>query len=139
MTTIRSIVVVALLAVVTGACGSQTDTPTAPSVTAPTTATWWGIHLLPGSVTRSFAATQSGTVTATITTISPTTPTLTLGIGIPQLLESGCTLTRTVPAVAGTTPALTATVDAGTFCLKLYDETGKAVGPLTFSVTLVHP
>jgi len=131
------IVAIALLAV--AACGSNdtTTTPTTPTPASPTTATWTGILPVPGSVSRSFEATQAGTVTVTLTAISQRPVAPTLGIGIPQSGASGCVLTQAAPAVVSSDPVFRMQVDAGVFCVKLTD-TGNT-GSLTFSVTLVHP
>jgi hypothetical protein len=131
------IVAMALLA---GAgCGSNdtTTTPTTPTATGPTTVTWTGILPVPGSVSRSFEATQAGTVTVTLTAISQRPVAPILGIGIPQSGASGCVLTQAAPAVASSDPIFRMQVDSGVFCLKITD-TGNT-GTVTFSATLVHP
>ena len=44
-----------------------------------------------------------------------------LGIGIPQANGSGCHLTQTMQTGASSAPQLTVAVDAGTYCVRLYD------------------
>lgn len=63
---------------------------------------------------------------------------MTLGIGIPQTGETGCTLTQIVPATSATDPLIRTTVDSGVYCLKLFDKGGIS-STVTFSATLVHP
>jgi hypothetical protein len=136
----RALLFVLLLTLVAAGCGSDTqEAPTTPTTpTSPATVTWWGILPVPGSVSRSFVATQAGAVTATLTTISATTEPMMLGIGIPQNGESGCVLTQSTQAVSRTDPLLSLNVDAGTFCLKLF-STGQTPASVTFEVKLVHP
>jgi len=61
-----------------------------------------------------------------------------LGIGIPQSNGAGCLLTQTVAASAAAAPQITVAVDAGTYCVRLYD-TGSLVTQVAFIVTIVRP
>jgi hypothetical protein len=57
-----------------------------------------------------------------------------LGVGIPQSDGAGCYLTETVSAGAGS--QLTVAVEAGTYCVRLFD-TGALTSQVAFSVTIV--
>lgn len=135
-----SIVVIgALVALIGAGCNSQT--PTAPSAappTSPTTVTWTNTLLMPGTISRSFAATQAGSVSVTLTSLGASPVPVQLGIGIPEAGGGGCILSQTVPALPATEPLFQTTVDTGVFCLKIY-HAGGATAAVGFSITLVHP
>ena len=60
------------------------------------------------------------------------------GVGIPQASGSGCYLTQTVLAGASSSPQLTVQVDAGVYCVRLWDL-GTMTSPTAFTVTIVRP
>ena len=67
----------------------------------------------------------------------PATIYMGLGVGTPvsgacQLLSGGYTVTQ-----AGTTAQLSGTINAGTFCVMVYDA-GNMVAPVTYAVTVTH-
>jgi len=112
---------------------------TSPTPTSPVTETFSGQFTPGGSAARAFTAAAAGTVSITLTQIGPPSDAAVgLGIGIPQSNGSGCLLTQTVAATASTTPQITAAVDAGTYCVRLYD-TGSLVTQVAFIVTIVRP
>jgi hypothetical protein len=115
------------------------STATSPTATSPVTETFSGQIIPGGSAARSFTAASAGTVSITLTQIGPPADLVVgLGIGIPQANGSGCHLTQAVQAAASSAPQFTAAVDAGTYCLRLYDP-GTLVAPAAFSVTIVRP
>lgn len=132
-----------VLALVGSACGDDTvaTTPT-PTPTSPVTEIFSSGLLPLGTAARTFVAAQAGSVAITLTSSGPPGGvSLSVGIGIPTPTASGgCSLTSAVvaaPAVSG--PAqLTATVDAGTYCLKVFD-TGTLTAQTFFSTTIVRP
>src|SRR5262247_1120485 len=90
-----AIVVMSTLAA--AGCGSDNNSTT-PSSTAPTAGTTtFTATLAPGGTAMSqFTASTTGTVSVTLSTTSPPSTPLGLGIGIPGVNIGGCDLTKTV-------------------------------------------
>ena len=121
--------VVSLLAAV--AC-DDASTATSPTTTSPVTETFVGQVSVGG-------AASAGTAAITLTQIGPPADvTVGLGVGIPQSGGAGCYLTQTVQAGASSAPQLTVAVEAGTYCVRLFD-TGALTSPVAFNVTIVRP
>jgi len=121
--------VVGLLAAV--AC-DDASTATSPTTTSPVTETFVGQVSVGG-------AASAGTAAITLTQIGPPADvTVGLGVGIPQSGGAGCYLTQTVQAGASSAPQLTVAVEAGTYCVRLFD-TGALTSPVAFNVTIVRP
>ena len=93
-----------------------------------------------GAAARSFSAASAGTAAdhadADRTAGRPR-PSVSAS-GIPQSDGAGCYLTQTVQAGASSAPQLTVPVEAGTYCVRLYDP-GALTSPVAFSVTIVRP
>ena len=51
---------------------------------------------------------------------------------------TGCLLNSSVTAAAGSAPQLSAPVDAGDYCVKLFDV-GGLTAPMSFTLTIVYP
>ena len=60
------------------------------------------------------------------------------GIGLRNGTGSGCLVTREVVGTAGAAPVLSAQVDAGTYCVKVF-ETNRLTAPMSFTVTITYP
>jgi hypothetical protein len=126
------------LALSTASC-DDASTATSPTATSPVTETFTGLFLPGGSAARSITAASSGTVSLTLTQIGPPADLVVgLGIGIPQSNGAGCYLTQSVQTRASSSPQLSVPVDAGSYCLRLYDP-GTLVAQVAFSVTIVRP
>jgi hypothetical protein len=140
-----------LLAVVLmcgGCSGSAIDTLNAPATTgtAKGTDTFSSFLALGGSSVHTFSLGQAGTLTVTLTSVTPG-GVLGLGVGTPDASGAGCTLTSAVDATAavvdaanGTaTPQLTIQVASGKYCVKVYDN-GQLDGiGRSFTVSIGHP
>jgi hypothetical protein len=101
--------------------------------------TWQTNLATEGATSRSFTTTRSGTVSITLQQFgSSTTMRAGLGVGIPLADGSGCVLSRSVETVAGTTAQLELDVDAGDYCVQVYDL-GELTSPTAFTVVLVYP
>jgi hypothetical protein len=91
-----------------------------------------------GTATRTFTASQAGTVSVLL---SRTDPAVTLGLGIGILPATGadCKFSQTVNTGAGTTPQISVAVDPGTYCAGAYDL--GTVGPngVLVTITVTHP
>ena len=134
----RLAAVVAGVALAAAGC-DDASTATSPTTTSPITETFTGQFVPGGSAARSVIAASSGTVSITLTQIGPPADLVVgLGVGIPQASGAGCYLTQIVQAGASSSPQLTVPVDAGTYCVRLYDP-GTLTSPVAFSVTIVRP
>jgi hypothetical protein len=123
--------------VVVLACGDRT-TPTSPTTsTGPTTETFTSQLTPRGGATRAFAASVTGSVTVTLTSLSGDIP-IGMGVGIPFANGSNCYLSASVETGPSSSPQIEVPVDAGQYCVKVYDA-GTLAGPVTFSLTVVHP
>ena len=139
-----SLVATLLLAFVTAACGD--DTPTSPSssstTTSTSTVTFAGTLSVGGARFYSFTNLESGSVTALLASVAgvdtrlPVAVPLELGIGIPA--GTGCATTTTQRVSAGLISQMTATMAAGTFCLRVADA-GELRVPVSFAVRFTHP
>jgi hypothetical protein len=128
----------ALFALAAAGC-DDASTATSPTVTSPVTETFSGQFFPGGSAARAFTAASAGTVSITLTQIGPPADAVVgLGVGIPQSTGTGCLLTQTIQTGASSSPQLTVSVDAGTYCVRLYD-TGTLAATVAFSVTIVRP
>ncbi|MGB7219537.1 MAG: hypothetical protein WBD07_12110 [Vicinamibacterales bacterium] len=138
----RSLLPLALvLALIGSACGDDPITPTpTPTPVSPVTETFASGLVPLGTSSRTFDAAKAGSVTITLTSSGPPTDvTLGLGVGIPTPgASAGCSLTTAVNMPPSTTPQITVQVDAGKFCVKVFD-TGTLTAQTFFSVTIVRP
>ena len=136
-----------VLALLGSACGNDTATPVAPTTTTtppcPCTETFASAVAPSGTTSHSFVATQAGSVAITLASSGPpTNVTLGVGIGIPTLSSTtpGCNLSTAINTAPGSTPQLTVPVDAGAFCVKVFDPGGPPLGAQAFfSLTISRP
>ena len=127
-----------LLVGMTAACGND-QTPTAPTATTPTTATetFEGTVNRNGANTHSFA-TRGGTVTATITTLSPDSAAV-VGLSLGTWNGASCqTVIANDRATQGVTVVGTAS-GSGNLCVRLYDAAGDLAETASYAVLVVHP
>ena len=112
---------------------SSSSTPTA------ATETFASLLYTGGIAARTFSASQSGTVTLTLTSVTPSTI---VGLGVGIRGPSGgpaCLLSSSVDATPGSAPQLTVAVDAGTYCVQVYDSGHVNSSGVAFSVAINHP
>lgn len=136
------VLVALFVAVLTLGCGNnQTTTPTAttttPTRSSPATESFTSNLTVQGSAWRFVNAIAGGTVTATLTTTDQPTKVVGLGIGLRSGIAN-CLITREVTATAGSSPRIDATVDAGAYCIKVFD-TGTLTTPMNFTVSITYP
>jgi hypothetical protein len=118
--------------------GSSTDTPTAPS-TALVTETFTGTVDPGGESNNPFNVTASGgQVNVTLTAAGPPS-TIYMGVGVGSWANSTCTLLTNGYTLtpAGTTAQLSGTVNAGAYCVKVFDA-GNQTAQITYAVTVTH-
>lgn len=117
-------------------CGDEAATTAPTSVTSPTTVTWTTLLYAKGAASRSFVASQAGSVTVTLQ--SAAVP-IGIAVGVPAAASgSGCRAATSVTAASSEAPLLTIGVEAGTYCVLAFDI-GGIVDPIAFTVNLVHP
>ncbi|OFW21565.1 MAG: hypothetical protein A3H97_12710 [Acidobacteria bacterium RIFCSPLOWO2_02_FULL_65_29] len=90
-----------------------------------------------GSATRTIPASQAGTITVHLTSLSPTDAVIGFGLGIPRADGGGCYLSTSTDATTGAAP-LASRVDPGTYCVQVYDS-GLLKSPATFTLTTLYP
>ena len=104
--------------------------------TSPTTTTLSTRLTVNGAISRSFTATQAGTVSVTLNNAGAAV--VGLGLGVPSTGVARCVLTTAIVTSAGTTPQIAAPVDAGTYCVAVYDV-GRLTNEITIDLTIVYP
>lgn len=123
----------------TSGCGDDSPTTTSPTTpTSPTTSTFSSQLTVKGAVSRLFSATAAGTVSVTLTSAGAAGTIVGLGLGVPSSGIARCTLTTAIVTAAGSTPQIAAPVDAGTYCVAVYDV-GTLTDTIAFDITIVYP
>lgn len=131
------------LAAALAAAACSDNTVTTPTTTGATiTETFTGTLTPNGAIPFPFVATVSGTITATLTTVSPDT-TLPIGFALGTWNSSSnpnvCQITLSNDrAVQGTTITGQASGN-GSFCARVFDAAGNVTQPESIGVTVVHP
>lgn len=137
MTPVRTVLACVLIAGLT-ACSSDTSTPVSPTVVPPLSFTYATIFTAKGTVTRTFEMIASGTVTMTLTSVTPDVP-LGLGIGIPTVgAVSACNLTRSLITRGGASPQITIPAEPGTWCVRVWDPGTVTTERVSFSLSVQH-
>ncbi len=128
-----------LSGVLAAGCGEDNTSPTSPTTPAgPVTETFTSNLTVQGSAWRLISAAQGGTLSATITSASQPSSVVGFGLGIQGGSTTGCLLSHAVTAAAGSAPQLTAPIDAGVYCVKIFDVGGLS-DPMGFTITIVRP
>jgi hypothetical protein len=135
----------ALLSALMGlSCSNSNNNPTTPSATVttptgPVSELFESTLATGGATTRSFVATQSGTTTVQLTNVSQNFK-VGLGIGLANVSGTICALAVSVNTAGQSTPQLSVPVDAGTYCVEIFDVGNLPPKSLAaFSITVVHP
>ena len=134
-------VVFALAALASAACGDDTPTttPTTPTTPTPvtTTETFSGELKVNGASTYPFAVTAAGTTTVQLTTVDPAgSPAFGLSLGTWNGASCQVVIANDAAALNS---IVTGNVSAATsLCARVYDA-GNLTGPLTYTITVVHP
>lgn len=133
------VLALALLTTVTVAGCSDDETPTTPATRNVEQVTWSTNLATGGATSRSFKTTRNGTVSITLQSVGgSTTQAVGLGVGIPLGDGTGCVLSRSVETTSGSTAQLELSVDAGSYCVQVYDL-GTLTQPVGFTLLLVYP
>ncbi len=127
---LRSAAVAAALAL--AACGGSS----LPTLATPTTTdTFTGTLAAKGVDAHSFSMAKAGTLVVTLTTLSPQSS-ITVGLGLGQPSGTTCSITST-DETAKVGSAEQVTLDAGTYCVAIYDI-GNVQGSDTYTLTVLH-
>ena len=127
---IRAILYSALSVVpLTAACALS---PTEPSTTTETITTFSSTLPLAGSASQTWTIVQSETVGVTLTALGGVAS---VGLGIGTPTTGGCDLRSSVTAVAGTDPQIVMPLDAGVYCVRVFDV-GNLTASVQFSITV---
>jgi hypothetical protein len=129
-----------ILGVSATGCGSSSSdsTPTGPTATV-TTENFSGSVDPGGKAFNQFSITLSGgQVNVTLTSAGPPS-TIYMGLGVGSYADSNCTLLSngSVVTQAGSTAQLSGTLNAGTYCVMVYDA-GNQVSTVSYAVTVNH-
>ena len=136
---------VLLLGVIASACNAgnpessvSTTTPTAPTATV-TSETFLGAVDVSGRSFHPFTVSLSGSqVNVNLTAAGPPS-TIFMGLGVGGLADGVCTLLTngSIVTQASTTAQLAGTLNAGSYCVLVYDA-GNQVAQVTYTVVVNH-
>ena len=123
----------------TSACGDNAATPTAPTSTPPPTITetFSGSINRNGAATHTFLAQAAGTVTATLTAVSPE-GTEAIGLSLGTWNGTACQIVIANTAAAQGAVILAVASSAGNLCVFVQDV-GKIAVAASYEITVVHP
>lgn len=91
-----------------------------------------------GTAARSFGQSNSGTLTARLTSVSPSSG-VTLAVGVPALITNACLVTFQVDVPAGATNEISVPADGGDYCVSLTDKGLVTAESVTFSIDIIKP
>jgi hypothetical protein len=131
--TLTSDVTYAIRVVLTPASNAATNTTSRAG-----TETFSGILPVLGSATRTVNASQPGLLSSIVTSATPPNVRLGFGLGIPRIDGAGCHLTMAISTVTSAATPISSQVDAGTFCVRLFDV-GNATSTVNFTISTAHP
>jgi len=132
------VVIVAAMTALAG-CGDDSS-PTSPS--GPTaTQTFQGTLATNGAATHTFVSNTSGTVTATLNTLTTESGALAPAVGI----SLGTFALNSCAAAVSNDLAFSGTVITGSvagavsLCVRVYDAAGRIAEPVSYSITVAYP
>jgi hypothetical protein len=132
-------VLVLAAAVAVGGCDNELDNTPTPPPPATTTDTFTGTINVNGAAVHTVNIAAAGTVTATLTEITPDN-TIAVGFALGTWNASSSVCQQIIPndnALQG--QILTGNASGpGQLCVRIYD-TGKMTGALTYSISVTHP
>jgi hypothetical protein len=135
-----------LIALIAGGCAlagcQQSDSTLQPiaATAVPMTETFSGTVAVGQSDSRNFVVQVSGAATFTLTSLAnaqSSTIAAELSVGQPTTTTCSALTGGVINTGAGAAAQLSGTLIAGTYCVQVRDF--QNIGPLTYSVTVVHP
>lgn len=132
------VVVAAMLALFAAACGNNSSSTTTPTVVR-TTDTFSGTVAVGGNAFNSFRVAATGTTEVTLTAAGPPS-TVVVGLAIGTVDDAGCTPVAggAINTAAGGSAQLAGVTSPGSLCVQVRDI-GNQTGPITYSVSVLHP
>lgn len=122
----------------TAACGSSSSTPTPTTPTATFTDTFSGTLVLHGASNYPFTVNAAGSVTVTLTTVSPDTGAV-MEIYLGTWNGTSCSIASISNTSASQGATITGTVTgAGSLCARIADS-GTLAATENYTLTVVHP
>jgi ABC-type transport system substrate-binding protein len=132
--------IASVLALTTGGCAATAASPTTAPTAATTTDTFSGSVGQLGSDGHQFSVSVNGTVTVTLTALTPLT-TMALGVGVGTWDGTACgvAISKNDNARTGVA-ALNGTAVAGNYCVLVYDSGNISDGlSESYTVQVAHP
>lgn len=141
MKRLLAVLLVGVTPLVAASCdngGSSDTTPTSPSA-ALVTENFTGTVDPGGTAVNQFSVTTSGNQVNVLLTAAGPPATIYMGLGVGTYASSTCTLLTngSVLAQAGATAQLSGTVNAGTYCVEVFDV-GNQTAQISYTVTVTH-
>jgi hypothetical protein len=135
----RSKLLVVALALGFWACGnkSTTTSPTSPTTPTTTTETFEGTLNPNGAKTFPFTIQAAGTVTATLTTVSPDAS-VAIGLALGTWNGTACQIVLANDSATQGAVVIGSVSTAGSLCTRVYDV-GNLTDVASFVVTVEHP
>jgi hypothetical protein len=130
-----------LLAALTAAgCDNEIDNPLDPEEPAPTvTETFTGSMNINGAQTHTFAVLARGTVTATLTELTPVAdPVTQVGLHLGNWNGSTCSTVIANNAAVQGNAVIGNVAGLGTLCVRIHDV-GRLTESINYTITVVHP
>lgn len=112
--------------------------PSTPPTAAPGTVMFESQLAVGGSSTRTFNASQSGTITVSLEGLGGSGARVGLGLGLPRDTGIGCIATRAVEVTSGSGPHISLPADVGFYCVTIFDI-GTLTSSVPFSIRVGHP
>jgi hypothetical protein len=125
------------LAVSAVACGSGTTTAPTPTTPVTVTDTFAGTLTSNGAASYAFTTAASGTVTATLATLSPDT-TLVVGMALGTWNGNACQIVLSKDSATQFSFIVGQASQANTYCVRIYDV-GNVIDPATYELQVNHP
>jgi hypothetical protein len=108
-----------------------------PPVQPTVTETFTGTLTINGAITHSFVTGSFGTVTSTLTVVTPDTTVLGMALGTWNGIS--CQLIIAADKAAVNTSVIGNVSSVGNLCVRLYDAGGTLTEPTSYEVQVVHP
>ncbi len=131
---------VLLLPLVLFASCKEAETPTSPTPTTPVTITepaFTGTLARNGAQTYAFVA-NTGTITATLTSLTPEGSVVGLALGEWNNTTELCQLRLTSDGAAQGKLLVGSAQTSALYCVRVYDASGQLTEPVTFDISVVH-
>jgi hypothetical protein len=125
------------LALTFSGCDDDNTPLTTPTPPPTTTETFSGMVNRNGAVTHPFSTQASGTVSATLTTLSPDSA-LVVGFSMGTWNGAVCQIVLANDSATQGTVVTGGASALGSLCMRIYDV-GNIVDPIAYEFTVVHP